>query len=100
MITPYDKNFKRIDVKVSDVIAKQYVNLGKIIPDTVDVVLGSNNNIVLGDYTLISVSEFNQFEYPESEIGDVILSWKYGYSLGDLLSAYDFEYFNVLCLLV
>jgi len=78
MNTPYPDKFKKELWLINQILINDgYVVLSNI-PDvvTVEVVIDECNDIIYDEYIIEEVTEDNQYEFPNVEIGKYVLSWK------------------------
>lgn len=69
--------FKRdIFVLTTGVVNTLYVKLSSIpLISSISIILDSNNSLTTSQFDLIQINDENVSQYPDTEIGDYILSW-------------------------
>ena len=102
MITPFDDNYKRMQVIISDLDDKQFINIGDADTNSIEIILESTN-ITYQDYRVVIIDESNIDLYENSSLDDVIVDWSDylgdSYILKDLIDSGLYSQFDIMYIL-
>ena len=102
MITPFDDNYKRIDISIDDLGDDEFINIGDANIESIDVII-EGNNIVSDDYRTVVINYSNLNLYDGSKLNDVIIDWSdyldNHYRLKDIIDSLTDDGFSIMCIM-
>ena len=102
MITPFDDNYKRIDISINDLSDDEFVNIGDADIESIDIIV-EGNNIVVDDYRIVIINYTNLNLYDGCKLNDVIIDWSdyldNHYRLKDIIDNLVNDKFYIMCIM-